>query len=156
MASVISASRTRYGTLTAANFPDGSRPALYFDEAPLVEAHASDHPQVFPPYVVLRDEGLDPDYEFELAVVEVSRLSFEAFADTLEDVDLIAEAIKYNGGAVGAGLGFDFGSLSGLPAGAVLKEYRRTGERRYYAGVGKSGQRVHACKLDYRVTVQRG
>lgn len=89
--------------------------------------------------------------------MEVTELTLTVYYDTLANVDAAVEAIKYNGGATDAGSGFDFGSLSTLTGGGrVGQEIRRLSERRYTApGLGKTGQRTHACELKYRVSIRR-
>ncbi len=113
--------------------------------------------QVYPPYVVLLDEGLQPEYNESLInVQEVSELAFMVYGNTLADVDATCQKIKYNGFPPSMKAGFDFGTLPALAAPYVLNEMRRTSERRFVAstsGTGKQSQRVHGIELRYRVTV---
>lgn len=148
--SPIAAVRALYGTLTAANFPGASRPPLYFGEVPLYDGQ-----QVRPPYCVLIDNGLTPAADdFEGNVIEDGRLILEVYADTLEDVDAILKAVKYNGQAPGSKAGFDYArpALNSPYAGMVLE---RTGpEVRRVAGIGLGGQRTHMARVGYTFRAQ--
>jgi hypothetical protein len=147
--SVIAAAMTKFDALTAANFPSASRPEIYLDAAPVVDGS-----QVRPPYVVIRDGGMVPGYEFERTTLEVCEFTLEVYYASLADVDTAVTAIKRNGGAVGAGSGFDYGTLSDLTSPRSTHEIRRTKETRFLAGIDLSGNRIHACRLEYRVTVK--
>lgn len=148
--SVIVAAQSKYASLTASNFPDSSRPTLYFDSAPVY-----DSAQVYPPYVVLVDLGLTPTYlEFERTTLEVNNLAFEIYYPELGDCDTAGNAIKLNGGTRNTALGFDFGDLSDLGAPRDSYQVLRTSERRSVAGYGKPGPRVHLLRIEYRVTVK--
>jgi hypothetical protein len=128
--SIIAAVMTKYDGLTASNFPSSALPPIYLDDPPLLDGGS----QVRPPYVVLRDNGQVPQYEFERTTLEVCDFALEVYYPTpdsggpLANVDTAATAIKRNGGAVGAGSGFDYGTLSDLvsPRGAPPGS-RRTG-----------------------------
>ncbi len=144
--SAVGAVVAKYATLT-------SVPTLYFGDAPTNESGV----QVYPPYVVLLDEGMAPEYNFVLSkVMEPTQLTFMVYSDTLLQVDAIVQKIKYNGQVPSAKAGFDFGTLPALESPYELDELKRTSERRFVAsiqGTGKDGQRVHGCELQYRVTL---
>ncbi len=149
-ASPIAAIKALYSGLTAANFPGASRPPVYFGESPLYDGQ-----QVRPPYVVVRDDGLTAEHEFEANVIEDGGLTVEVYADTLEDVDMIVKAIRWNGQSPGQRAGFDFAapSLDSPYTGMAL--VFRTAVRKV-AGVGLAGQRTHMATMTYtlRATVQ--
>lgn len=145
--SVIAASMTRYDSIKSTF---GS-PPIFFDEAP----QTFNGVQLRPPYVVLRDGGLTPSFEFELQALEASTLTFEVYAETLAGVDTIVEGIKYAGVAITAGAGFDAGSLPSLATGRRSVRLFRTRETRFLAGQSLTGVYVHGCRLEYAVTLQR-
>lgn len=154
--SIIAAVMTKYDGLTAANFPDATVPPIYLDDPPLVDGAA----QVRPPYVALRDNGQVPQYEFERTTLEVCDFALEVYYPTpssggpLANVDAAVTAIKRNGGAVGAGSGFDYGTLADLTSPRSTHEIRRVRETRRSAGFSHEGRRVYVCILEYRVTVK--
>lgn len=136
----------RYESLT------GALPLYSFDAPPSVDAA-----QVYPSYAVLLDGGTTPDYEMEHTVIEVSELTLMIYCDTLAAVDAAVEVAKYNGGAIDAGAGLDFGALPTLSADYSDLEVRRMSERRFAAvATGKNAQRIHGCEVHYRVTLYRG
>jgi hypothetical protein len=128
-------------------------PALYFGDAPPADGPT----QIYPPYVVLMDDGMRPEYNFTLEnVMEPDEVVFMVYASTLAAVDAIVQQIKYNGMPVSARAGYDFGSLPSLVVPYREMEMKRTNERRFVAsvqGTGKTGQRVHGCELRYLVTL---
>jgi hypothetical protein len=150
MASVISAAKTKFAALTAANFPSAAVPAVYLDEPPQASAGS----QIRPPYAVLRDGGESPANVFEQSVIETTTFTLTLYYGTLLLADAAALAVRRNGGTAQQKLGFDFGTLSGLPTGFTLKSLVRTGSRRYYAGVAQDVGRVYAVELTYEATVQ--
>jgi len=148
VASVISAAMTKFDALTAGNFPSAAVPDIYLDEAPAVDGS-----QKYPPYAVIRDEGTEPENHFEQVVIETTRFTLTLYYASLADADAAALAVKYNGGSNTAGSGFDFGTLT-VPTGYSFEVLLRTRERRFFAGYGKQGQRVHAVELSYEARVQ--
>lgn len=135
----------RYNSLTGA-------PKLYTFDAPVSDGGV----QVFPAYSVLLDEGTQTGYEFEHSVLEVSDFVLMVYADVLTTVDAAVEIIKYNGGAVNAGLGMDFGLLPTLSVSYKNLEVKRLREQRFAATTtGKIAQRIHGCKMEYRVSLYR-
>jgi hypothetical protein len=151
--SVIAAVLTKFNALTAANFPGSARPPIYLDAAPLTDS-AGAQERAGDGYVVLRDLGTEPQLEFERTTLEVGEFDLEVYYRSLADVDTAVAAIKRNGGAVGAGSGFDYGTLSDLVSPRSTHEVRRVREQREFAGLDQTGARVHRCVLRYRVTVK--
>ncbi len=149
--SIIAAVISKYESLTAANFPGSSRPPIYLDQAPLTDSSGA---QERPPYVILRDNGQVPSYEFERTTIEVCEFVLEVYYASLADVDTAVTAIKRNGGAVGAGSGFDYGTLSDLTSPRSTHEVRRVKETRRLSSLDYSGNRVHVAILEYRVQVK--
>jgi hypothetical protein len=150
MASVISAAMTKFDGLTAANFPSSTVPDIYLDESPVVDGGA----QKYVPYAVITDEGESPENHFGQSVIETSRFKVTLYYPSLADADAAALAVRLNGGTPQQQQGFDFGTLTGLPAGFAFKSLVRTGSRRFFAGYAKAGGRVHAVELSYEATVQ--
>jgi hypothetical protein len=151
--SVISAAITKFEALTASNFPSSTRPPIYLGAAPLTDS-AGAQERAGDGYVVIRDLGTEPQLEFERTTLEVGEFEFEVYYRSLANVDTAVTAIKRNGGAVGAGSGFDFGTLSDLASPRSTHEIRRVRETREFAGIDQTGARVHRCVLRYRVTVK--
>jgi hypothetical protein len=153
--SIIAAGITKFAALTAANFPGATRPALYFDEAPAVNASGTQIQPTAAGYCVLKDEGQDVlSLGFERQTNEVCQFVIEVYYPSLADVDTAVLAIKRNGGTAAQGNGFDFGTLSDLASPRGTFEIVRTREQRAFAGQGKTGVPVHVCRLSYRVVVQ--
>ena len=148
-ASVIAAVLDKYDTLTL----PGS-PPCFFDQIPATDGNGA---QLYPPFVVLEDDGLTPTWEFERHPFEETRLTFRVYALGLDDADAIVEGIKYGGAMdVTEGRGFDFGTLPTLDPDRYLKTMVRTRERRYLADrLDRQGRRVHACDLEYSVRLNR-
>ncbi len=150
MASAISAAKAKFDALAAAGFPSATRPKLYLDDAPLVQTGA----QVRPPFAILVDEGEAPENVFDEAVVETTRFKLTLYYADLGDADTAALAVRRNGGTAQQAQGFDFGTLTGLPAGFTSMSLLRTASRRYLAANGQDGGRVYAVELSYTATVQ--
>ena len=148
--SIIAAVMSKFDGLDAANFAGGVRPKIYLDSAPLVNGS-----QVYPPYVVLKDQGQVPSYvEFERSTLEVCNFAFEVYDYTLADVDTAVTAIALNGGTRDQALGLDYGTLADLSSPRGTHQVLRTRETRSLAGYDREGRRVHVCRLEYRVTVK--
>ena len=142
-----------YESLSAANFPGGTRPPVYFDQAPEATAAGA---QLYPPYVVVRDaSGLAPEYQSDLGGIEVGTLELEVYAGTLADADAAAKAVKWNGGDPVDHLGFDWGTLA-IDAPSYFVSLRRVSERRALAGYGRAAdgtvRRTHLVTLTYELT----
>lgn len=140
------------GAVTARIESLNALPALYsFDAPPSV-----DNVQVYPEYVLLADNGTNASYDFEHTVFEQTSLTITVYANTLAAVDVIVEKLKYNGGAIDAGAGLDFGPLPALAVQYRDMEVRRLSERRFAAmTTGKFAQRISACEMQYRVSIYR-
>jgi hypothetical protein len=153
--SIIAAVLEKYDSgLSAAHFPSAAKPPVYFDEAPAVDA-AGAQLDAEGGFVVLRDEGQDvQSLGFERQTLEVAAFVLEVYYPSLANVDAAVLAIKRNGGTAAQAQGFDFGTLVDLTSPRGTFEIVRTKEQRSKAGVGKTGKRVHVCKLSYRVVVQ--
>lgn len=157
--SVIKAVMTKYAALTAANFPGASRPPMYLDEAPRTDSGGS---QEYPPYVVLRDGGLEPTYAgFERHTLEVNGFTLEIYypddgttSGGLAAIDIAAAAIKLNGGTRDQANGFDLGTLSDLTSPRSTHQVLRVRETRRLSGYGRDGKPVYVGTLEYRVTIQ--
>lgn len=150
MASVIGAAKAKFKALAGANFPAGAVPPVYLDEPP----QAGSGGPINPPYAVLVDDGEHPANAFGEAVLELTRFRLTLYYSDLGDADAAALAVRRNGGTAQQKLGFDFGALTGLPAGWELRGLVRTGSRRYYAGVDQNVKRVYAVELSYEAQVQ--
>lgn len=142
--------KAKYDALTAANFPSAARPALYFGSAAQVVGGL----QVRPPYVVFTESRQLRPLDFERNNIVTVQLILDVYANSLGDVDTTVNAIRWNGGTVGQGLGFDYGTISGLSAPRSTLQIVPVGEPRRLEGqLDKDGNRVHAARLEYRVTI---
>lgn len=145
--SVIGAVVQKYATLTSVGA------TLYFGDAPTNASGV----QIYPPYVVLLDDGMNPEYNFTLNnVMEPTGLTFMVYANTLADVDAIVQKIKYNSQPPTSRAGFDFGDLPALDLPYRELQMKRVSEHRFVAslgGTGDVGQRVNGCELRYEVTL---
>lgn len=149
--SIILALKQKLEELAPSCFPDGVRPQVYLDAAP----QAKNGEQVFPPYIIIRDQGQIPThFEFERTTLEVVNAAIEVYYDTLGNVDEAAAAIKLNGGTRNTALGLDYGDLPSLELTRESYQILRTRETRTLAGYGANGQRVHRVTLEYRVTIK--
>ena len=149
--SISAAVKTKYESLTAANFPGSSVPPYFFGQAPQVSGGL----QLRPPYTVgtERTRAVVP-LDFERNNLVTLELRLQVVAGTLADVDAIVNAIRWNGGTVGQGLGFDHGTLSDLTAPRSTHQMVPTGEPRLLENaLDLNGQRVHGAELEYTVTV---
>ena len=146
--SVTGAVLERYQT-----FPISAAVPLYFDSAPVRDTNGNG---VFPPYVVLSDEGTVPTYDFELYPLEVTNLRFTVYHNTLAEADSVAQEIKYNTGGVRENQGFDFAVTLPLTDGRNLEFVREREVRRQEGPRQQDGKPVFVVEISYRVQVLRG
>lgn len=100
--------------------------SVWLSEVPLRNAVGA---AVVPPWVCVTDDGMTPDYDFELNPIETTQLRVEVYALTLAQADAIVAVVRYNGGGVAAGAGLDFAAALPL-TGLTLKSCVRQGEQR--------------------------
>ncbi len=150
--SITAAVKAKFDALTASNFPGAARPPLFFGQAPQTDGTGA---QQRLPYVEFSEQGRQVQVlDFERNSVLVLTLALDVYANTLADVDATVDAIRWNGGAVGGGAGFDFGTLADLTAPRSTHQLLPAGEpRRYEPPLDIAGARVHAARMEYRVTV---
>jgi hypothetical protein len=151
--SVIDAVITKWATsITTAGLPQ----EIWLDEVPTRRADGS---TIDLPTIVIHDGGTVPSYELEKTPLEVTTLTFVVRALTLPAADAIVKRMKYGGGAVGAGLGFDF--TASLPFAAGIRLYStgmlRSGEgpRRIEAFYGPGATAVYRVDVGYTVSTIR-
>lgn len=147
--SVIYAAMEKFDGLSAGGFPGGSRPSVYLDEAPVVDGS-----QLYPPYAILRDNGEQfTSLGFERSNLYECAFTIELYYESLADAATAVWAVRLNGGAIGAGSGFDYGTLSTLSVtrtpGQILPPTIRYG----LEGYGKASKPVYKAVMDYRITV---
>lgn len=148
--STIGALIGRWSSVTTTGYPT----KLWFGDVPLYDGSGA----VALPYVALIDKGTIPDYDLEENPIEVTSVTFEIYAVTLAEADSIAKRLKYGGGSVSAGSGYDFASSLDFASGIRLftNGVVRTREQRYReAARDGSAQPVHRIEIDYTVTVIR-
>lgn len=145
--SVIGAVVAKWADLTFTGKPA----KLWFDGVPLRDGTTA----VNLPTVELTDGGTRPDYDFEYNPIELTDFTFTIRAVTLAEADSIAAGIRYNGGAINAQQGYDFGSLT--LTGQTLKSMKRLRERRTREASAHDpdGKPVHRIDLDYQAETLR-
>ena len=141
----------KYEALTASNFPSSTVPRIDFGSMAQVVSAS----QVRQPHVRLLDNGREvKPLDFERNALVTTRFAFEVWAASLGDVDTIVTAIRLNGGGVGAGSGFDYGTLSTLASPKSTHQIVPSSEPRFLAPVlDIDGERVHGAVLEYAVEV---
>lgn len=146
-ASVLGAYLERYGTFTvAATVP------LYVTFIPLKGATGL---PVNPPVSVVEDLGTTPAFDFEYHPLETTRLKHTIYAVSDADVDSYVSAVRYNGGAVNAGLGMDFAASLPL-TGMTLKQVTRDREQRGRVNLlTLYAAPVFYCSITYSIDVLR-
>jgi hypothetical protein len=151
---VVSAVLELYNSISAAHF-GGTRPPIWLNQAPKTDTAGS---QLRPPYVILYDDGLRPEFDSSLGGIERGELRIEVYANKVEatgeiTVNSITNGILYGGGNPNAKLGLDFGALP-LTGFKYRINLMRTYDRTRYAGFDdKDVQRVHVRELRYAVIV---
>lgn len=151
--SVIYAAILKYRSLDPTNFPDASRPPLYFDYVPQTDDAGA---QLRPPYAVLRDLGQTPTIAgFERTTLETCQFTVEVYyVNALDKSAQALWAVRLNGGGIGDGLGFDYGDL---PALAFPRESYQVLRGRVQFGFDhfdKDGKPVYKGTIAYKVTVK--
>lgn len=151
--SVTAAVKAKYESLTAANFPGGARPPVYFGLAAQTGTAGT---QIRPPYVVFTEASRSVQVlDFERNSMLTVSLVMDVYANSESDVDTICNCIRWDSPtAVGSGNGFDFGSLSDLAAPRSTFQIIPAEEpRRLEKPLDQTGLRMHACRMTFRVSV---
>lgn len=162
--SVIANVIAKYGTLTASNFPDSSRPDIWLDEAPQEDGSGA---QEKVPYAIIEDHGGDPKWTFpggtqngQNAIVtggftiSVWYPSTE-LRDGLGDADQAIAAILWNGAVPAANSGIAFMTLdlaSPLKGMSVVPSK----DQRKYAGFSFQGKPVYTVRQEFKTQVALG
>lgn len=150
--SVIVAAMNKFDGLTAGNFPSSTVPAIYLDEAPQVTAAGA---QLRPPYAVIRDNGQTPNIiGFERTGLEVCEFTIELYYASMADVATAIWAVRLNGGTIGAGSGFDYGTFADLASPRGPYQILRGRVQHTLAGYGHDGKPVYKGSIEYKVTIQ--
>jgi hypothetical protein len=139
--------------LAGLSLPAGT--TVWLDDAPVKDAAGA---AVAPPYVVVRDDGTTPEFDFQLNPVETTAVRVECYGATLAAADALAAAVRYGGGAVDAGGGLDFCEAgAGLPlTGQSLETVVRQSEQRTRESArGSAGSPVYRVTLRYEVRCLR-
>lgn len=150
--SVIDAVVSKWASsITTSGFPA----EMWFDGVPIRRA---DGTTINLPTIELQDGGTTVDYELEETPIETTTLTIIVRAVTLPAADAIVKQVKYGGGAVSAGLGFDF-TLS-LPFSSGIRLFRggmirQSEHRSVEPPAGPGASLVHRVDLVYTVTTIR-
>lgn len=139
-ASVIAAVLDRYDTFTVA-----STATAYFDEAPARDA----------PYVVVKDDGTEPTPDFKNNPIETTRLRFEVYGTTLTQADAVALGIRFNGGALDGGAGFDRASTLSVTNQTLLSARWLSEQRFQEGGRGPSAGIIFRVRCEYEIRMVR-
>lgn len=144
--SAIVAVENFYNTLDPTNFPNGTLPPIFLDDAPEeTTPSTTEAGEVRTPYVILKDGGEDPEWFSGTAKgVFHSTMTMEIWYDRLSDADDAWYAILWNGQPPISKLGLAFAELvwdSPYVSGPVAifpdMVFRR------YGGMNKDNQRTH-------------
>jgi hypothetical protein len=148
-ASTIGAVVVRYNALTFATKP--SKLWLGPDGVPLRDGTTA----VSLPTVELIDDGTRVDYDFEENPLEITDFRFIVRAVTLAAADTIAAGLRYDGGAITAGSGFDFCTLT--ITGQTSKSVIRQSEQRSRVSDihDPEGKPVHQIVMRYQAQTLR-
>lgn len=147
--SVIHAVMQFYDALPAAAFPGGVRPPIFFGMAPVASAGQ----MIRPPYVVVTDDGITPDYQTDGLSLETTSCRVEVYAEQLGVVDDIVTAIRFGGQPPAQRAGLDWAVLPLDPPYQPV-QMSRTGEVRKEAGWSYQGHRVYLCRLYYEALIE--
>lgn len=158
MASTLAALLAKYDALTAAGFPNSTRPAAFEDRAPEVSAGL----QFDPPYVLFTMVSANEILTFESDELEESRLTATAFypgPTTLlgqAGADQVIKAIRFNNQNKDQYAGFDnSNSLPTLTEGILLSIIPLKPSGPSLAGRFKEGILLYKAMMEWLVTVQR-
>ena len=151
--SIIGAVVAKYGTLTAANFPNATRPPIWLDEAPQEGPTAA---QQRLPYVIIKDGGGTDQWDMEVNAVTPGTISLEIYyadgSDPLGDCDAALKAILWNGLNPNqvAGIAFMTPDLA-APQYGMARSVMPTRSKREYAGVNLEDKRVYKVTQEFDV-----
>jgi hypothetical protein len=132
------------------SFTYSTAPKFYFDEAPSTDSTGAQ--QRFP-YGVIKDGGLQPEYQSDLGGIEVGSFTLEIYGTSLANVDAVVSVVKYNGQIPSSTAGLDFCTLA-IAAPLYPVSLIRTNERRSFAGFSHQTERCHLCELTYSVVTE--
>ena len=141
-----------YETIDATHF-GGTRPPIYLNQAPRTDVSGS---QKRPPYVILYDSGLRPEYDSSFGGIVRGEIRIEAYARKLEatgeiTVNSITNGFRYGGGDPADRDGLDFGPLP-LTGVTYAIHLMPTYDQSRYAGFEDfEGHRVHVREIRYQV-----
>lgn len=151
--SAVAAVIQKYEALTAANFPGGVRPPIFFGGVPVVSGTSSTEL----PWVNLVHKGTRVETGLGPDPILVCRFILGAYAITLADVEAIARAIRWNGQAPSQCAGFDF-AASITVAGYTYMPYSCQPDGDEIEGrekeLSKDQRFVHTTTLPYRLQYQ--
>lgn len=151
---VVAAVLELYGSISASAF-GGTRPPIWLNQAPQTDTDGS---QRRPPYVILYDEGIRPEFDSSFGGIERSEIRLEVYANKVEATgeitcNSVANGILWGGSAPNAHAGLDFGVLP-LTGYRYRVNLMRTYDRTRYAGfLDKDGKRVHVREVRYALIV---
>lgn len=146
---IVSDLQAKYDSLTAANFPGGTRPRVFFGYASLVYSAV----QVYPPYTVLTIDRTDSEPIANKRKVVTYHVSFTAYDDDLGQAGQTAACILYDGQAPELAAGMDNGTLT-LTEGR-LNSMAADGdpELQQEAARGKNGGNVFSARVRLKIEV---
>ncbi len=151
---VVAAVLELYNSIPASAF-GGTRPPIWLNQAPRTDSAGS---QLRPPYVILYDDGLRPEFDSSFGGIERGTLRIEVYANKIEasgeiTCNSVANGILWGGADPNDRDGLDFGALP-LTGYRYEVNLMRTLDRTRYAGFqDRNDQRVHVREIQYAVIV---
>lgn len=141
-----------YETISATHF-GGTRPPIYLNQAPRTDTDGS---QRRPPYVILYDDGLRPEYDSSFGGIVRGDVRLEAYANKVEatgeiTVNSIVNGFRYGGGDPADRAGLDFGALPLTGVTYAIHLMPVSDQTRYAGFEDKDGKRVHVREIRYQV-----
>lgn len=143
---LIAAVMEKYESLT---FAGADQARVFFDEKPQLTTV-----QILPPYAVLTDGGMNPEYTFEYVPVETTGFTLTLYAGSLAEIDAMVNVVRFNGGTPQQHLGLDNCTSLNLDGPryemeVMLKEVTRSLDKPR----GFTGSLVYTAALRYEAQV---
>ena len=158
----IAAVQNFYDTLTAANFPDTTRPLIFLDEAPGTKSNPA--VKIDPPYVIIIDGGEQPHTPGaaqpwavgEAMTIWEGTFLVRSYYVSLGDAALCNKAIMWNGVSPKLKQGLAFCTLlMNTPLFSFPFNCEPGRRFRRYAGFQFNNDRVHMVEQHYKTRIHQ-
>jgi len=140
----------KYDELTMTGGFSPAEVPVYHDRAPQVVSV-----QLRLPYTIVSLMTGENTLTFESDGVEASRLTFRIYSTSEANLDLYIGRVRFNGGPVQSGYGFDNGTLPNLTDGVLLTIILSKTPTKSFDGIDRDGNNVYRADLEYAVEIQR-